>query len=379
MILRLVIKNLRRRPMRTLFTILGVASSLFIYVATESLARGLGETLDGERLASTLVVYRENRFCPQTSALPERYDREIAEIPGVAQVLPVKVHLNNCRASLDMVAFQGAPVDRLLAQRDLRVVAGDLERFRSTPGTAIVGRAFAGRRGLQVGDSFEMGEIAVEVVGLFAAAIEAEENLILTDLEYLQRAAPGSRVGVVTQFEVQLEDPARASAVAQAIDARFASAEAPTDTRSQLAFLEDMTRDLRQILEFGRIFGAVCVLVVLVLVGNTVFLSVSERVRELGVIMTIGFRPLAVLGLVIGEAMLIVLLGSLLGVGAFLAVVLVQTAAIGVEGVQIAFSAHWSVVARGLGAALICGLLAGALPAIRAARRPVVDALRGGA
>ena len=52
---------------------------------------------------TTLVVYRENRFCPQTSRLPEFYEDEIRRIPGVREVVPIKITVNNCGASLDVI------------------------------------------------------------------------------------------------------------------------------------------------------------------------------------------------------------------------------------------------------------------------------------
>jgi putative ABC transport system permease protein len=99
-------KNLRRRPLRTALTVFGVASALLLFVLVESLSAGLDRALSGSEAAKTLIVYRQNRYCPQTSFLPEWYAERIAKLPGVASVLPVKVYLSNCRASLDLVAFQ---------------------------------------------------------------------------------------------------------------------------------------------------------------------------------------------------------------------------------------------------------------------------------
>src|SRR5262245_8538120 len=103
-LVKLMRKNLFRRPMRTLLTIGGVASAMLLLVLVESLSGGLDAALSGSEAARTLIVYRQNRYCPQTSNLPEWYAERIRKIPGVASVLPVKVYLSNCRASLDLVA-----------------------------------------------------------------------------------------------------------------------------------------------------------------------------------------------------------------------------------------------------------------------------------
>lgn len=169
------------------------------------------------------------------------------------------------------------------------VVDGDLQRFRREEQAAIVGRDFAARRGLSVGDRFRFGGVTVDVAGIFTAAEPATEGVILTHLEFLQRAGPVDRLGTVTQFEVLIDDARDADRIAREIDELFASAEEPTDTRPKLEFLGTATRDLRELLRFGRVFGFVCVLVVLVLVANTVLMSLRERRREFGVFRTLGY------------------------------------------------------------------------------------------
>ena len=173
--LKLLRRQLLRRPGRSLLTVLGTAIALLLAVSIESLSRGLDRALSGPDAARTLMVYRENRYCPLTSYLPERYASRIREVPGVESVLPVRVYLSNCRASLDAVAFQGAPVEELLRSRSLELVEGDLERFRREEKAALVGREFAARRGLAPGDGFRLGDIDVDVAGIFASKEAVEE------------------------------------------------------------------------------------------------------------------------------------------------------------------------------------------------------------
>ena len=71
--LRLVLKNLLRRPGRTLLSVGGIASALLLLMLVESLSAGLDQAMSGSQAARTLVVYRKNRYCPQTSHLPEWY------------------------------------------------------------------------------------------------------------------------------------------------------------------------------------------------------------------------------------------------------------------------------------------------------------------
>lgn len=374
-LLRLIAKNLARRKGRTALTTIGVACALALLVLVESLGAGMAQAMDDTTTARTLVVFRKNRYCPQTSFLPESYTRRIQDVDGVEEVLPVKVFLNNCRASLDLVTFQGAPPEELLAQRDIELVDGDLARFKREGDAALVGVAFAARKGLGVGDRFRFGEIDVNIVGLFSSEDATQESVILTHLEFLQRAGPVDRLGTVTQFEVIAREGADVSAVASEIDALFATAEEPTDTRPRVAYLESATRDLREILRFGRLLALACVAVVLSLVANAVLMSVQERVRELGVMRTIGFGERLVALLVMGESLALSLTGAVIGVGAALWTLHATQLTIGSEGVSVGFAVTPELVLRGVGVAVVAGLLAGLFPAWKSARAGIVDSL----
>lgn len=369
-------RNLLRRPGRSALTVLGIAFGTLLLVLVEGMSAGLDRALSGTEAARTLIVYRQNRYCPQTSFLPERYSREIARVDGVESVLPVKVYLSNCRASLDIVSFQGAPVDELLATRDLQVTAGSVEAFRAERDAALVGREFATRRGLEVGDSFQLGEIGIKVAGIFRSKEPVEESVVLTHLEFLQRSGPVDRLGTVTQYEVKIDDPARAEEVARAIDARFATAEEPTDTRAKAAFLETATRDLREVLRFARLLAFGCVAVVLILVGNTILMAVVERMREMGVLRTIGFHGRHLAQAVLLEGAVYALLGYALGLAGAFALIAATHLSIGAEGVSVSFIVTGEVVARALALSLGAAVAAALVPAIRAGRVPVVQALR---
>lgn len=370
-------RNLLRRPGRTLLTLFGVAVALFLFVCVESLSAGLDAAVSGSDASRTLIVYRQNRYCPQTSFLPERYTAGMEGIPGVESVLPVKVFLNNCRASLDLVTFQGAPVDRLFSSRGVRVTEGSESDFRNGRDTALVGKAFAERRNLSPGDKFRLGNITVNVAGVFEAPERVEENVVLTHLEFLQRSGPVNRLGTVTQFEVKVKDPATARETARRIDEMFKTAEEPTDTRPRIEFLESATRDLRELLGFGRTFGMVAAIVVLVLVANTVNMAVQERRREFGICLAVGYEGRHLLQIVLLETFMLVLPAALLGIAGAWLTVHISGISIGVEGVSVEFLVSPLVMLKGLALALGLGLIAAIVPALSASRADPVAALRG--
>jgi putative ABC transport system permease protein len=369
--------NLRRRLLRTLLTVGGVAAAIALYLLVESLSAGLDAALGSGESARTLIVYRQNRYCPQTSFLPQSEAARIAKIDGVESVLPVKVFLSNCRTSLDVVAFHGVPADELFAARPMTLIAGDRATFEARRDTALVGEQFALRRRLEVGQPFKFNKIEVTVAGIFRSPEPIEENLVVTHLETLQRSAAVQQQGTVTQFEVKVSDPSRGRAIAEEIDAMLATSSAPTDTRAKQAFLESATGDLRELLAFGRWFGAGCVIVMLVLVANTVAMSVQERRSELALLRTLGFRGARVARMLLGESTGLALLGGVLGLLGAITTVAATHLTIGVEGVLVTFALSPRLLLEGLLVAALSGALAAALPAWRATRAPIPAALRG--
>jgi len=374
---KLLRRNLGRRLLRTALTVGGVAAAIALFVLVESLAAGLDRALSGSEAARTLIVYRQNRYCPQTSFLPQNDAGRIAKIDGVESVLPVKVFLSNCRASLDVVAFHGVPPDQVFDARKIELVDGDRATFERQGDGALVGEVFAKRRHLKVGDKFRFNRIEVGVAGIFRSPEPIEESLIVTHLEHLQRSVAVNKAGTVTEFEVKVKDATRAREIATRIDELLATSEAPTDTRLKLSFLESATADLREILRFGRLFGLGCVVVVLALVANTVAMAVRERAREMAVMRTLGYHESQLVSLVLAESLLLAGLGALVGTGCALGVIRFAHLTIGVEGVLVTFAASPMLVVRGLLVAAAAGAVAAALPALRVARAEIPAALRG--
>src|SRR3982751_2581670 len=111
----LVWKQVLRNRTRTLLTLAGVATAMFLFTAVEAMQAGVREATQTTAKDTTLVVYRQNRFCPATSRLPEYYGERIEKIPHVVSVVPMKVVVNNCRTSLDVVIFRGVPEDLFVA------------------------------------------------------------------------------------------------------------------------------------------------------------------------------------------------------------------------------------------------------------------------
>jgi putative ABC transport system permease protein len=359
-----------------MLTASGAAVGLFVFCFVSAVQEGLDSLARDRRADRSLIVFQENRFCPATSRLPEDYAEVIDDVEGVDRVVPIQVYTNNCRASLDAVVFHGLPPSELRQFRELELLAGNWPRFRTRSDAAVVGRTVARRRNLHVGDSFSIGQVTVWVAGIFRSAVLAEENLIYTHLDFLQRTSGLNAVGLATAFEVRLADRANPDTVAAAIDRRLGSGPVATATRRKGAFQAGTLADLIDLIRFSHWLGYAAVGLVLSLVATTTVMTVEDRTGEHAVLQTLGFRPTVVFRLVIGESLLLCLAGGLLGTAVALTLLATSGFAVAAEGVTLAFQPSARQAIHALAVSAIVGLSAAFLPACRVAKADVVTALR---
>jgi putative ABC transport system permease protein len=374
-----IVKSLWRHRTRSLLTISGAAVALLVFCFVGSVQRGLHALTENSEAGRTLVVFQENRFCPQSSRIPQDYSRAIGKQPGVADVVPIKVFTNNCRASLDSIVFQGYQHEQLKKWRKFVLQSGSWDKFVGQGDGALVGQAVAARRNISVGEKFSIGDITVLVTGIFAAENAADDGLIYTHLDFLQRARSQngqSDIGTVTQMEVHLTDAADPDAVAAAVDAQFHAGPVATTTRTKGMFQADTLADLAELIGFIHWLGYACVGLVLSLVATTTVMSVQDRIKEHAVLQTLGFRPMRIFRLVMIESTLLSTIGGGLGVGIGLLFLAWSGMSVAAEGVTIAFRPSLDIALQGLGASLGVGVLAGLAPGWHAAETQIVPALR---
>ena len=370
-----VLKTLWRHRARTALTVSGSAVALFVFCFVGSVQEGLNHLQSQQEAKRSLIVFQANKFCPATSNLPQDYDRKIAAIPGVREVVPIKVFTNNCRASLDIVVFYGIPPQQLRKARDFKLVSGSWSEFEKHQDAAMVGERVATRRSLKVDDRFSIGQHTIIVAGIYQSNNSAEENYIYTHLDFLQRGEINT-VGTVTQFEVLLSADAKPMAASRAIDKALEGESVATDTRAKGAFQLKSLGDLTELIQLSHYLGFACVGLVLILVATTTLMAVQDRVLEHAVLQTIGFTPIRIFGIVLTESVIVSLLGGSIGVLAAMIALMTSGLAVGAEAVTIAFTPTWSLALRGVIVAAITGLLAGVPPAWQAAQTEIVPALR---
>lgn len=375
-LLRLSWIQLVRHRVRSCLTILGVASGMFLFASVETLQRSLRHATEATAADTTLVVYRQNRYCPATSRLPEYYADDIRRISGVREVIPVQIVVNNCGASLDVITFRGVPEEQLSKfAPEIQVISGSEDEWKKRGDGALIGEVFASRRGLKAGDRFDAAGVTVTVSGVIRSPFAQDNNVAYVKLPFLQQASRAG-LGVVTQFNVRVNTASDLGPVSKAIDERFHSDQAPTDTRPEKAFFAETAAELVELIGFTRWLGFGAVVAVGALVANSLLLLVRGRVKENAVLRTLGYPARAIGCLVLGEGGMLGILGGVMGVGLATVFLHWQSFTLGNEGQTLAIIPDSYVIFIGVGASLLLGILASLWPAWQATSQPIVKNLR---
>ena len=231
-------KSVFRNRTRSILTIIGVGTGMFLFTTIETMQESLKSATQITANDTSLVVYRENRFCPSTSRLPEYYKEDIEKINGVESVIPVQIVVNNCGTSLDVVVFRGIPSGKINAiSKEIEFIEGSVSDWLQREDAALVGANLASRRKLKTGDSFDAAGVTVMVAGIIHSSESSQDdNVAYVHLPFLQQA---SRVGlgIVTQFLVKVSNSSLLKSVSQQIDYRFKTESEPTNTTPEKAFL----------------------------------------------------------------------------------------------------------------------------------------------
>lgn len=379
--LPLVWSNLKRKKVRTFFTLLSilVAFVLFGYLAAIRKAFSMGVDVVGvDRL---LVVHKVSIIQP----LPISYRERIAAMPGIEAVSFQNWFGGIYQDPKNFFGQMAVETDTFLDLYPEFVLPEEQKKAWLADRTgAIVGRVTAERFGWKVGDRIPIqgtiyrrkdGSRAWEfnLSGIYEGEKKGTDTSnFFFHYDYLKEAAAGD-VGWVGWYIIRIADPARSGEVAERIDTLFANSPAETKTQTEKAFAQSFAN---QIGDIGRIITAVLSAVfftILLVAGNTMAQSVRERTGELAVLKTLGFTRGQVLAMVLLEACVISVLGGLLGLGlAWLAI----QAGDPTNGALPVFYLPGRDLTLGIVLTVVLGLVTGFLPATQAMRLRIVDALR---
>jgi putative ABC transport system permease protein len=384
----IVLMNLRSIPQRlgaSFVIVVGIGGVVGVLVAMLSMSSGLTKTLSATGQPDRAVILRGGSqgselasFMDRASATLIKQDPAILRAPdGLPMASGEIIVITEVPRPGDTiganVSLRGVESRGFLMRPEVKLVEG--RRFRPGLRELVVGDgAYHQFQGLEVGNSLRFRGQSWTIVGRFHSG-DAHDSEIWTDVETAQSAF--RRTGVSSVI-VKLTSPD----AFEPLKARLGSnPQLNVDVRTERDFFSAQSAGLVTaigfvttvvgvIMAFGALFGAL----------NTMFSAVSARTAEIGTLRALGFGALPVVASVMAEAMVLSLLGGLLGAGIAFALFngySVSTLGSGFTQVAFNFAVTPGLVLRGLVWALAIGFIGGLWPALRAARLPVTEALRG--
>lgn len=379
------IRSLRQRPISTLTTALGMALVVAVFIAMNALANGFRAALSSTGTDENVLVLRKGANQEMYSGIGRPSVGIIASYPFVAQntegralVSPetfVVVPLERIAGGLANVVARGVSPSAFEVRSNVRITEG--RAFRPGAREVVVGTAYAQRfDNSAVGDSVRFGEQTWLVVGRFSAGGSSFESEIWGENEQFMPVFRGEVFQTVT---FRMRDPSAFEGIKAELEG---DARLTVDAFRERDYYEGQSTLLAQVLSYfavfiasimavGAVFGAI----------NTMYAAVASRGPEIGVLLTLGFRPMSVLSSFLLEAVFIALLGGAIGCLIALPINGLVTSTTNwstFSEIAFAFRVTPGLLLNGMLFALVMGVVGGLLPARRASRQQVAEALREG-
>ncbi len=385
----IVVMNLQSIPQRlgaSLVVVVGIAGVVGVIVALLSMSQGLGKTLGSTGRADRLVITRGGSDGELSSFLDRASTTLIKQDPAIARgedklplasgelIVITEVPRFGQKTGAN-VTLRGVEPAAFALRPELKIVDG--RKFRPGIREIIVGKAASKQfDGLRSGAELRFRGQTWKIVGIFTTGGDAHESELWTDTETAQSAF--GRIGVSSVL-VSMNNPD----AFDSLKARLtADPQLNVDVKTEYDFFSGQSSNLTFVI--GILAGFVGLIMGIGAIAGaltTMYSAVSARTQEIGTLRALGFGAIPVIASVMSEALILSFAGGI--VGALIAYVAfngysVSTLGAGFTQVAFQFSVSPGLVFKGLIIAMFIGFIGGLFPAIRAARMPVTNALRGG-
>jgi putative ABC transport system permease protein len=378
----LAFKNSLRNRRRSILTISSIAVSLCLLGVLIAIYHALfyHQATPGQALR---LVTRHKVSLAQP--IPVAYEEKIRKIPGVKEVSAWNWYggaYKDPRDQRNFFARFGVEPKPFLAIRTQMEMPEDQRHAFLTERTAcIISRDLAEKLNLKLGDRITLkGDIYPVNLELTLRGIfddpDARASLFF-NLDYLRDALPPARRNWNSTVAILANSTEDVPRIVKTVDDMFANSSPPTKTESEQQFALSFVSFLGNIKLFLLSICAAVTFTILLVSGNTMAMSVRERIKEVGVLKTLGFTSDTILGIIVGEAVTIAVLGGVVGLllAAVVTGVVSKAAEIYMPQLHdLSITPLTALIA--LGVAIFIGLVSSFIPAWNAARTNILDSLR---
>lgn len=379
--LPLILKNSVRNRRRSVLTIASLAVSLCLLGVVGALYTAL--YVSDATPAQALRLVTRNRVS-LTQPLPLFYRDKIRQVPGVQAITVSQWFGGVYKDSRDFqnffARFGVEPHAFFTIYPEYAMPEDQKQAWVQERRACIVGKDLVTRFGWQLGDRITLQgdifpvDLELVIRGIYNAP-EDNESLFF-HIDYLYEGLPASRRDAASTFTILAASQEAVPQIAPAIDDLFRNATAQTRTETERAFALSFVSFLGNVKQFLLAVCGAVTFTILLVSANTMSMSVRERVKEVGVLKTLGFTREAILGIILGESACIALVGGVIGL-------LLASAVCYMVRQGPAFIQQTKSLTLPPGTAVVClllavliGMLSALVPAWQASRTAIVDALR---
>jgi len=373
---RFVTKNAFRNKRRSILTILSIGGSLLLLTFLITIWRSFYDSKPTEESAQRLIVRHKVSL---VFNLPSYYRQKIKSLPHVKEVVNQQWfggQYMDDKPEHYFAQFGTDPLELLNVYPEFKLPPDQLEAWQHDRAGAIVDVGLANKFHWKVGDRLNITgkifpvDLELTIRGIFTPPDPTQS--IYFNKDYIDEGFPKLK-GMEGFFGVLADSPDSVPKVAEAIDEEFRNADRPTKTESEHAFQLGFIGMLGNIKAFIMSICLAVVFTILLVSANTMAMSIRERTREVAVLKTLGFTRNSILGLFVGEAVSLALLGGL--IGSLLAFVVVKGMA-SQGGLFTGMKVTPITIAVALVIAAAVGFASSFIPSYHAAKVNIVDGLR---
>jgi putative ABC transport system permease protein len=380
----LAVRNLARNRFRVALTVLGVAVAIVAFLLLRTVVWAWASAADWA--AKDRVVTRHKVTFVMT--LPRRYVESVREAPHVKAVTWAN-WFGGKDPKHDREFFQAVAVDAqsyFVVYDEMKVPPDQMETWKHDRQGAIVGDVLAKKLGWKVGDKVILesgiypGDWQFTVDAIYEAASRSvDRSTFVFHWDYLNDSMPPERRDQVGWIVSRVDDPAHIADISAGFDKRFEDLDTPTLSQDERAFSASFLAMFSAVLKAMDIISVVILVIMTLILGNTIAMGVRERTNEYGVLRAIGFLPGHVALWIVCESLVTGILGGVLGVALAWPFINFGVGRF-IEENMGSFFPYFRLepasMAAGLLVAALLGGAASILPARRASRLNVVDAVR---
>ena len=379
----LIWRNLWRKPLRTVFTMLAVLVVFFLFTVLEGLRIAFSLSDVGVEAQERLLTSHKVSLIMM---LPVAYQERIARLPGVDSVSHGTWFGARYQDNPEFAQYPVVAEEYLALNPEIKLSGAQREAWLANRGGAIVGRPLATQYGWELGDMVPLRSSIwsrndgshvweFEIEGIFDdtdAGMNA--GVVLFHYDYFDEARAFGK-GTVGWYVSKGNGSMPVEDLMASIDAEFANSPAETKTNTEAAFAQEYAQQFGNVGLIVTLILSAVVFMILLVTGHTMAQSVRERIHEMGVLKTLGFTSGSIFRLTVLEGLLLVLpvgiLAMALGWGTL-------TFLAGMMGAMFPGGLHIGTYSVVLGLVLMLAISLGSVlpPVIRALRLDIVALLR---